>query len=375
VAEGAKQRYAVVSYESRRDLEDPLRLFDRLEVHHFYRKTPWNDMVAADVGETSQGYNSPLDLIRRLRAVRPEVVQSVEPFALVTLPYSLAILGYVSASRTPLVLVSLENLPLESKYGPAGLVVRELVRPLVRRAQLAVYINEGARLNFLAAGAEPSRMAHLMYGCWGVDVAEFRPGPSGRPLRRTAGEKVVLFLGRVDEVKGIFDLLEAFATVRTRVPNVRLVIAGAGRAVPGVQEWIRKRGLEGEIDLLGTVKNRDVPDLMRAADVLAAPSVTTRLWAEQVGMVLIQAMACGIPVVSTTSGSIPEFVTDGENGLLVPEHDPKTLADALLSVLSDDQLRARLGSTARRTAEARFDAADNVRRSEQAVLDALGAPA
>jgi glycosyltransferase involved in cell wall biosynthesis len=149
-------------------------------------------------------------------------------------------------------------------------------------------------------------------------------------------------------------------------------MAGDGPAIDIVRAWIRNRGLEPTIDLLGQVMNRDVPALMRAADVLAAPSVSDRRWAEQVGMVLLQAMASGLPLVTTRSGSIPEFVDDGETGLLVPERDPDALSLALRRVLSDSDLCARLAENGLRVASERYDAATNVRLAEAAILAACG---
>jgi glycosyltransferase involved in cell wall biosynthesis len=364
------RRYAVVSFDSRRDLEDPMRFFRRLDVVHLCRGAPWNDMIADDVRSSTRRYTNPGNLYLTLRKLNPDLVQAVEPFALVTVPYTIAVLAYVLIAKKPLVAVSLENLPIERKYGGlVGHLLRAIVRPVIKRAALVIYINDGAGQNFLAAGAAPHRMVRLMYGCWGVDLDEFSPSTAARSLRRQPDEQVILFVGRVHEMKGVFDLLEAFRRMRQFSPGpVRLVFAGQGAAVELMRRWIRDAGLDGCVDLLGSVKNRDIPGLMRAADVLAAPSRTTRLWAEQVGMVLLQAMACGLPVVATRSGSIPEFVDDGTSGLLVPERDPAALAAALSRVLSDEDLRGRLATGGRLAAVDRYDAEQNVRRAEDELL-------
>ena len=86
-------------------------------------------------------------------------------------------------------------------------------------------------------------------------------------------------------------------------------------------------------------------------------------------MTNIQAMACGVPVVSTRSGAIPEYVPDGEAGLLVPERDPQVLADALLTLLSDPALRHRLGQAGRLYAETHYSAATNIRQAETVILE------
>ncbi len=118
--------------------------------------------------------------------------------------------------------------------------------------------------------------------------------------------------------------------------------------------------------------NKDVPRLLRPATVLAAPSRTTQKWAEQVGMSAIQALACGVPVVTTPSGSIAEFIDDGVTGLLVPEGDPPALAAALIRFLTDEKLRLEFAARARAEAVRRFDARTNIRTIEKRILEACG---
>lgn len=120
--------------------------------------------------------------------------------------------------------------------------------------------------------------------------------------------------------------------------------------------------------LVGAVKNRDLPPYFRAASVFVSPSITTRRWEEQVGMTNIQAMACGVPVVSTRSGAIPEYVPDGVAGILVPERQPQALAEAVVRLLCDEDLRRRMGDAGRRYAMAHYHAGDNVRRAEELIL-------
>lgn len=364
----------MVTYESRRDLQHPLRFFQALDVVHLYRRAPWPDFDEHDVPPATHTFRSPPHLYLRLARLKPDIVQALEPFSFEILPFNLAVLLYAMTRRKPLVVVSLCNVPVTTQYGRLlGGTLNMLLRPLLRRARLAVFVNEGARQSLLAAGAPPERLVRLMFGCWGVDPAELRPGPSEMSLRKRAGERIVLFVGRIDPSKGVFDLLEAFGRLRRSMAvPLRLVLAGDGPAIDIVRAWIRNRGLEPTIDLLGQVMNRDVPALMRAADVLAAPSVSDRRWAEQVGMVLLQAMASGLPLVTTRSGSIPEFVDDGETGLLVPERDPAALSLALRRVLSDAALCARLAENGRRVASERYDAAANVRLAEAAILAACG---
>jgi glycosyltransferase involved in cell wall biosynthesis len=150
------------------------------------------------------------------------------------------------------------------------------------------------------------------------------------------------------------------------------VFIGDGPDAENLRTSAREAGVAGHVHLIGAVMNRDVPRYLRAAAVLAAPSRTTRRWAEQVGMSAIQAMACGVPVVSTPSGSIAEFVDDGVTGWLVPEGDPTALAGALARVLINVQMRRQFADQARGQALQRFDARTNIRAVERRILQACG---
>lgn len=369
----APVRYAILSYGSRRDLEVPMRLFKKLQIIHFCRKR-LSDVAEDDYQPSTVSYTHPLNLYRHLRSMKPDVVQSVEPFALVTLPYSLVVLLYVMLTATPVVLVSLENVPVCVKYGRGvGWLLRRLLLPLVSRATLIFYLNEGAKDNFIEAGADPRRLVRQMYGCWGVDLEEFSPEPEGE-LGRAQVERVILFVGRLEPAKGVFDLLEAYRLLRESArERIKLVFVGEGRSFAEIVNWAKQHELQAEIEIVGAVKNRDLPAAMRSADVLAAPSVANRLWAEQVGMVLLQALACGLPVVATRSGSIPEFIDDGATGLLVPERSPCELSEALRRVLFDDELRRHLAVNGRAAAVERYDALKNIRLIEDDVLTACTA--
>ena len=207
-----------------------------------------------------------------------------------------------------------------------------------------------------------------MYGTWGVDLDEFTPQRNGREPNFGPGP-VLLFVGRLHAEKGVFDLMDALDLVKTQMPQAKLVLVGDGPARPGIERTVAERGWAETVILTGTIKNRDLPPYFRVADVFVAPSITTRKWEEQVGMTNIQAMACGVPVVSTRSGAIPEYVPDGVAGILVPERDPQALAEAILRLLSDEGLRRRMGKAGRIYAVEHYDAGKNVQRAEEIILE------
>ncbi len=350
--------YAIVSHGIRRDLHDPLRFFEVLKPIHFFQTASYRDMTASEL-EGTYPFRNPAELLLKLRKARPQIVQGGEPFVRRLVPVALACLAYTRSSRRPLVVPSLENLPIAGKYGRAwAAAVRAAIRPYVR----------GATLALRWAGARPDHLVRMMYGTWGVDTTEFTPdGPS--PY---AGEPpTIVFLGRVERAKGVFDLVEAMPRVLASV-DARLVVIGDGPDAGELQLAVRDAGVSDRVRLAGAIKNKDVPGHLRGATVLAAPSRTTRRWAEQVGMSAIQAMACGVPVVSTPSGSIAEFIDDGVTGVLVPEGDPPALAAALTKFLTNQAMRDQFAERARREAVLRFDARTNIRAVEKRILEACG---
>ncbi len=173
-----------------------------------------------------------------------------------------------------------------------------------------------------------------------------------RPAPRGTGS--VLFVGQLDRThrhKGLADLIDAVAVLRSDVPGVELVVVGTGDAAADHRRHAARRGVERAVHFLGDVDDVRLRDLYRRAGVVALPS---RDDAEGFGMVILEAAAVGTPAVATRVGGIPAAVIDGVTGLLVPARDPGALAAALRRVLTDPALRDRLGRRARARAAAEF---------------------
>ena len=235
-------RYAMISTEMRRDLDSPLALFEHLDILHFYRKTPWNDMLPEDFGPRLIHYSGPLDLIRRIRQCDPDVIQCLEPFALINLPYLMALTQYLRSSNIPLITVTLENIPLDRKYTRLGsLLMAPWIRSILRRSLLTFYLNDGGKENLARLGADENRSRFAMYGCWGTDTNELAPNGDRVQLAKEPNEIVLLFVGRLSDEKGIFDILHALSGIRTKLEQpVRLVIIGDGDGRSKAVETVRK---------------------------------------------------------------------------------------------------------------------------------------
>jgi len=164
------------------------------------------------------------------------------------------------------------------------------------------------------------------------ELAEWRERLSLHP-----GEPVLAVIGRLSSEKGQQILLEALARIRER--PWRLLVAGAGGAQEALQEQARAAGLEGRIKWLGLL--RDVRPVYALASVFILPSLS-----EGSPNVLLEAMAAGVPTVSTAVGGVPETVTHEESALLVPASDPVALAGAVERLLEDRALAERLAAGA-----------------------------
>ena len=359
-------RLAIVSIGIRRDLLAPLRYFSKFELAHFYRASVYGDLTPDDFDDTLRAYTSSRDLYQQLVRVKPDVIQGVEPFSFYTQPYLWACYFAARKTNAGLLTVTFENRPLQIKFGSVrAFVLRNTLRIYFQRACLILTLNLGARENVLRCGADASKIENALWGVWGVDTQEFFP----RATRPSDAPPTIVFAGRLHPEKGIFVLIDAFDMVLKKIPNARLLIAGDGPARDALQEKIRAQNRSAAIQLTGTIKNRDMVNLFQQADVFCAPSVTTRKWAEQVGASALQAMACGVPVVSTRSGAIPEYIPDGIAGTLVAEQNAQALADALCEILANP-LRAReMGQRAREYACVHYDARQVIQRDEQLVLE------
>jgi len=159
-------------------------------------------------------------------------------------------------------------------------------------------------------------------------------------LRRTLGLTgfVVGFAGRLVERKGVFDLLEAF---RDLDDGARLLYVGDGPEAGSIKDRAQQAGLADRVVVVGGTSPEEMHDFLSCMDVLVLPSRTGAEWAEQFGHVLVEAMACEVPVVGSDSGEIPAVI--GEAGLIFPEGDAGALAAHLRALATDPEKRMEMG--------------------------------
>jgi glycosyltransferase involved in cell wall biosynthesis len=192
-------------------------------------------------------------------------------------------------------------------------------------------------------GVDPGRISIVPVG---VDPEAWRPRPAvGREPGRimtTASADVAM--------KGLVHLLEALAKVRTERPEAELVVVGRPNVDGPVARTIERLGIEGAVRFVGGVTDEAIVDLYAEAEVAVVPSLY-----EGFSLPAAEAMACGVPVVATTGGAIPEVVgRDGRAALLVPPGDAGALASAIVEVLDDPARRDRMGTAGRRRVIERY---------------------
>lgn len=178
----------------------------------------------------------------------------------------------------------------------------------------------------------------------GVDPDRFRPDASARArVRAEHGLEgpVVGYVGRLIPEKGVHLLLDA----ARELPGVSLLVVGGGPEEEALRLRAASLGIADRVRITGAVPSVVVSDYMAALDVLALPSLTTRGWAEQFGRVLVEAMACHVPVVGSDSGEIASVI--GDAGRVVREGSVSDLVDALRGLVADAALRSELGERGR----------------------------
>jgi glycosyltransferase involved in cell wall biosynthesis len=237
----------------------------------------------------------------------------------------------------------------------AARVIKAPVRAVYRRADAVVCIGRDLEREAVRAGVPPERVVYLPHG---VDLERFRPPEPGEraQLRRDLGwpadRPIVLFVGRLSVEKGVNDLMEAWRLLDRR--DALLAVVGPDMtghpwdAGAAARAFVRAHGLSDSVRFEGGTA--DPAPFYRAADAFVQPSHF-----EALGNTALEAMASGLPVVTSGVGGLADFCVDGKTALLHRPHSPETLAEALRRLLSDDDLRARLASAGRSVVATHFE--------------------
>jgi phosphatidylinositol alpha-mannosyltransferase len=177
----------------------------------------------------------------------------------------------------------------------------------------------------------------------GVDLDRFADAEPFEELRD--GTLNILFVGRFEERKGLIHLLKAYHRLRKRHVDARLLIIGSGPKQREYTRWVGLRNVR-DVEFLGRVSDEDKARYFASADIFCAPSTGQ----ESFGIVLLEAMAAGVPIVASDIHGYKNVLIRGEQGLLVEPRNPRALAAALYRLAGDPDLRHRMGEAGRATA-------------------------
>jgi colanic acid/amylovoran biosynthesis glycosyltransferase len=195
----------------------------------------------------------------------------------------------------------------------------------------------------------------------GLDLRLFRPsGP-----RPKEAEVEILAVGSLLACKGFDILIEACGILKRRGLSFRVTVAGGGPEEAGLREAIARQGLEDRVRLTGYVTQASLVPLYQTADLFVLPAVLEIHWG--IPNVLVEALACEVPVITTALPSLPELVEDGVQGLVAANRNPTDLAQKMALLIQDPERRRAMGRAGRQRVESRFD----IERTIETVLQPL----
>ena len=229
---------------------------------------------------------------------------------------------------------------------------REHLERITPRIDRLVAVSDAIVAKLVAEGRDTAPISRVYNG---VDLERFDEASGGVAVRRELGipddAPVVAVVGRLEPEKGHPTLIEAWPIIHHHLPSAHLLVVGEGserdRLEGLAHAHLRGGSCCASVHFLG--RREDVPQILGAANVVAMPS-----YREAQGLAILEALAANRPVVASNVGGIPEMIHDGENGLLVPSHDPTALAAAITRLLKDPSLAARLAAAGHDLVHERF---------------------
>jgi len=242
---------------------------------------------------------------------------------------------------------SWENIPFKQKFkGLKGLIHKFILK-------LNLYLSDGVVCGnrkcfeiFKDLTSKPISNIPLS----GVDENLFKPTKDESFLDKynLKNKIIFIFAGSISYRKGIHLIVTAMKKVLKQIPNTHLVIIGSGEYENELDDLIIKLGLKDYITKIPWLDHNNLVKFLSISDIFLYPSISYKGWEEQFGYSIAEASLCGLPTISTKSGSIEELVIDGKTGILVEENNTEELEKAMIKLAKDNDLRKRMGREARR---------------------------
>jgi len=178
--------------------------------------------------------------------------------------------------------------------------------------------------------------------------------------------KYILFAGRIDRQKGLFDLVECAEYICKERADISFIIAGKGRDLKKLKDKTKKAGLQDRFIFLGQVNKNTLLDLYQKTSIFILPS-----YHEGLPGALLEAMSCGLPIIATDVRGNKDLINNRENGIIIPTRSPKKMAEAINILIEDENLRKKLGKNARKTIEQKYtwsEVSNNILRCYELLL-------
>jgi phosphatidylinositol alpha-1,6-mannosyltransferase len=307
--------------------------------------------AAFDAAQSFPVLRHPTGLLVPTPAVRRRAVEAVREFGATAVWFGAAApLGLLAPALRA---AGAERIVATTHGHEAGWATLPGARQLLRRigagCDVVTYLGEYVRSRLepaLGPGVELARLTP------GVDVGQFGPRVDGSAIRARyglAGRPVIVCVSRLVPRKGQDVLIRALPLIRRQVPDAALLLVGGGRDEDRLREIAAAHAVAEHVVFTGGVPHGELPSHYAAGDVFAMPCRTRRagLDVEGLGIVYLEAAACGLPVVGGASGGAPDALRDNETGFLVDGRDVGAVADRLIALLTDDALRKRMGAAGR----------------------------
>jgi len=267
---------------------------------------PFNGSMAARV------------LLPHVRSFAPDLI-----FSFILYPYGYAAIKIGRALGVPVVVMGIGS----DVHSIGDRLSAMRTRTVLREADYVLTVSDDLRRKAVAMGAPPQRSRAILNGC---DVTAFHPGDrlqARQRLRVDPATEALVYIGRMDTKKGLLELIEAAAALHLQRPRLHVYLVGEGPDQAVIESAIATHQAAAYVHALPPCHFDEVPLWIAAADLVTLPS-----YMEGCPNVVLEALACGRPVVATNVGGIPEIMSD-DCGRLIPPRDPYSLAQALASVL------------------------------------------
>ena len=284
-----------------------------------------------------------IEIKKILDEFRPDIIHNQSPG-----PVALALFHYAKKRNIPMVstdhaypdnLTQQVKLPKSMKE-PINKAMNAYFISFLKRSEYATMPTEQAVADLI-----PKDRKHFNVPVEaisnGIDLSRFSKGKVPDDIYDRfdipRDKQIVLYVGRVDPEKSLHILINAFIKAHKKVPDAHLVVVGDGTARPDLEKMINKAGLKSSAHFLGRVVGDDLPKIYRTGTLFAITSKT-----ETQSIVLLEAMATGLPCIAVKAGAIPELVKTGENGFLCEADDIDGVAKAIVEILSNTEKRAKM---------------------------------